>query len=66
MAQETQNRGNPADRNSNASTPRDLFIAYDESEDQPLGAYAALAGLFSALFVLFLWTTLAARVPTRG
>jgi hypothetical protein len=67
MAQETQNRGNPADRNSNASTPRDLFIAYDETEDQPLGAYAALAGLFSALFVLFLWTTkLAGRpVPER-
>jgi hypothetical protein len=67
MAQQTQNRGNPADRNSNASTPRDLFIAYDESEEPPLGAYAGLAGLFSALSVLFLWTTkLAGRpVPER-
>lgn len=57
MAQETQNRGKPADRNGNASTPRDLFTAYDESEEPPLGAYAGLAGLFSALFALFLWTT---------
>ncbi len=57
MAQETQNRGNPVSRKDSACTPRDLFIAYDESEEPPLGAYAGLAGLFSALFVLFLWTT---------
>jgi len=45
---------------ADASSPKDLFTGYDESEGQPLGAYTGLAGLFSALFVLFLvlarWT----------
>jgi hypothetical protein len=57
MAQQTQSESNPAGRRDNASTPRDLFIAYDDSENQPLGAYAALAGLFVSLFAAFLWTT---------
>ncbi|MBA2441471.1 MAG: DUF1360 domain-containing protein [Rubrobacter sp.] len=65
--QEAQSKSNPAARRSNLSTPRDLFIAYDEGEGQPLGAYAGLAGLFSALFAAFLWATrLAGRpVPER-
>ncbi len=38
-------------------------MGYDETEDQPLGAYAALAGLFSALFIAFLWTAKLAGRP---
>lgn len=40
---------------ADASSPEELFTGYDESEGQPLGAYAGLAGLFSALFGLFLF-----------
>lgn len=35
--------------------PRKLFNGYDESGGQPLGAYATLAGIFSALFVTMVW-----------
>lgn len=37
-------------------------MGYDQGEEQPLGAYAILAGLFSALFAAFL---LAARLLGR-
>lgn len=39
---------------ADASSPKDLFTGYDESEGQPLGAYAGLAGVFVTLFSLFL------------
>ncbi len=40
-----------------ASSPKELFTGYDESEGQPLGAYAGLAGIFGALFAAFLLLT---------
>jgi hypothetical protein len=42
---------------ADASSPKELFTGYDESEGQPLGAYAGLAGVFSALFAVFLFLT---------
>lgn len=56
MKQEAQANINPAKHKSAVSTPRDLFTGYDESEAQPLGAYAGLVGLFATLFAAFLWT----------
>jgi hypothetical protein len=57
MSREAGARGKPG---AEAPSPRELFTGYDESRDQPLGAYAGLAGIFGALFALFLvlvrWT----------
>lgn len=52
MSRETQNRQHPG---ADGSSPKDLFTGYDESEGQPLGAYAGLAGVFGSLFALFLF-----------
>ena len=43
--------------------PRKLFSGYDESEGQPLGAYATLAGIFSTLFAVVLWASERAGRP---
>lgn len=48
---------------ADASSPKDLFTGYDESEGQPLGAYAGLAGLFGVLFGLFLFLARLAGRP---
>lgn len=43
---------------SSDPAPKDLFDGYDQnSEEQPLGAYAGLLGLFSALFAGFILLT---------
>lgn len=67
MAQQVQSTRNPTNRNRDGATPRDLFLGYDQGEDQPLGAYAVLAGLFGALFAAFLWVTrlMGRPVPER-
>ena len=51
MSNEARFRERPG---AHASHPKDLFTGYDESEGQPLGAYAGLAGIFGAFFALFL------------
>jgi hypothetical protein len=43
---------------SSNPTPKDLIAGYDrKTEEQPLGAYAGLLGLFGALFAGFLFLT---------
>ena len=57
----------PRPKASPRAHAKELFTGYDESEGQPLGAYAGLAGVFSGLFALFLvlvrWT--GRSVPER-
>jgi hypothetical protein len=47
-------------------SPRELFSGYNDTEGQPLGAYASLAGLFFALFGAFLWATERSGRPLPG
>jgi hypothetical protein len=45
---------NPVSRLTDSESPEDLFEGYDGEDEVPLGAYATLVGVFSAIFALFL------------
>ncbi len=53
---------NPVSRLTDSDSPEDLFESYDTEDEVPLGAYATLVGVFSAVFALFL---LASRLMGR-
>ncbi|MGF1473088.1 MAG: DUF1360 domain-containing protein [Rubrobacteraceae bacterium] len=48
---------NPVSKLTDSDSPEELFSGYDSDDEMPVGAYATLAGVFSAIFTLFLLIT---------
>lgn len=48
---------NPVSNITDSDSPEELFERYNENDEIPVGAYATLVGVFSAIFVLFLLVT---------
>ncbi|MGB3681508.1 MAG: DUF1360 domain-containing protein [Rubrobacteraceae bacterium] len=54
---------NPVSKVTDSENPQELFSEYDHNDEVPIGAYATLVGVFSAIFAVFLLLT---RLTGRG
>lgn len=58
---------NPVSKVTDSENPQELFSEYDNGDEVPIGAYATLVGVFSAIFAVFLLLTrlTGRRLPER-